>query len=150
MCGPLCDAVLGSEGSADILDSLERSNLFVVALDRNGQWYRYHHLFRELLLAELERTESGSAPKLLTRAADWCEENGEPEVAVSYAQAAEDVERVAALVTAHGQSMYQRGRAVTVERWLEWLEEHGGLERLPADRRARRLVQRDPRPTGFS
>jgi len=131
MCGPLCDTVLGAEGSAGILDSLERSNRFVVALDRRGEWFRYHHLFRELLQAELDRAEPTLAPKLLARAADWCEENGESQVAVSYAQAAADVDRVATLVAAHGQAQYQRGHAVTVERWLEWLEQHGGLERSP-------------------
>jgi LuxR family transcriptional regulator, maltose regulon positive regulatory protein len=131
MCGPLCDAVLESSGSAEILDSLERSNLFVIALDRNREWYRYHHLFRELLRAELERAEPGLAPKLLTRAAGWCEDHREHAEAIGYAQAAADVERVAALVTAHGQSEYQRGRAVTVERWLDWLGQHESLERVP-------------------
>lgn len=131
MCGPLCDAVLDAQGSAQILDSLERSNLFVMALDGNGSWYRCHQLFRELLQAELRRTEPALVADLLARAATWCDENGEPEPAVGYAQAAEDIERVAALVTAHGQSVYQRGQAVTVERWLDWLERHGGLEKSP-------------------
>ena len=131
MCGPLCDAVLESQGSAEILDSLERSNLFVVALDRTGYWYRYHHLFRELLQAELARAEPALTAALLSRAATWCEQNGEPEAAVGYAQEAGEVERVAALVTAHGQSVYQRGHAVTVERWLDWLEQHEGLEKSP-------------------
>ena len=53
MCGPLCDAVLGMSGSAAALADLERSNLLLVPLDRRGQWYRYHHLFRDMLLAEL-------------------------------------------------------------------------------------------------
>jgi LuxR family transcriptional regulator, maltose regulon positive regulatory protein len=131
MCGPLCDAVLESQGSEKILDSLERSNLFVVALDRTGCWYRYHHLFQELLQAELARAEPELTAALLSRAATWCEENGEPEAAVGYAQEAGDVERVAALVTAHGQSAYQRGHAVTVERWLDWLEQNEGLEKSP-------------------
>ncbi len=131
MCGPLCDAVLDSQGSAEILDSLERSNLFVVALDRTGYWYRYHHLFQELLQAELARAEPALTADLFARAAIWCEENGEPERAVGYAQEAGEVERVAALVSAHGQSVYQRGHAVTVERWLEWLEQNEGLEKSP-------------------
>jgi len=131
MCGPLCDAVLGARGSAEALDSLERSNLFVVALDPSRQWYRYHHLFRELLRAELERAEPGLAPDLLARASAWSEKSDLSEAAVGYAQGAGNVDRVAALVTTHGQAAYQRGHAVTVERWLEWLEKHDGLERSP-------------------
>ncbi len=131
MCGPLCDAVLESRGSAGTLESLQRSNRFVVALDRNGEWYRYHHLFRELLRAELQRVDPDLVPELLTRASEWCGTSGDPDAAVAYAQAAGDVERVAGLVAAHGQSQYQRGRAVTVEKWFEWLDRNGGLERHP-------------------
>ena len=57
MCGPLCEAVLEVPGSAAVLDELARSNMLLVPLDRRGQWYRYHHLFRDLLLAELHRFE---------------------------------------------------------------------------------------------
>ena len=91
MAGPLCDAVLESSDSAAELAALERSNLFVVALDRNEQWYRYHHLFQELLRSELERGEPELVPQLLSRASHWCEANGQPETAIRYAQAAGDV-----------------------------------------------------------
>ena len=53
MCGPLCEAVLDQRGAAATLADLARSNLLLVPLDRRGQWYRYHHLFRDMLLAEL-------------------------------------------------------------------------------------------------
>jgi LuxR family maltose regulon positive regulatory protein len=131
MCGPLCDAVLKSKGSAGILESLQRSNRFVVALDRNREWYRCHHLLRELLRAELERAEPDPVPELLTRASEWSEGAGDTDAAVGYAQAAGDVERVAALVAAHSERHYNRGRAVTLERWYEWLERHGELDRNP-------------------
>ena len=91
MTGPLCDAVLESSHSAATLAALERSNLFVVALDRNDQWYRYHHLFQELLRSELERGDPELVPQLLDRASHWCEANGQPEPAIRYAQAAGDV-----------------------------------------------------------
>ena len=78
MCGPLCDAVLEGTGSADVLAELERSNLLLVPLDRRGQWYRYHRLFRDMLLAELHRLEPGVMPVLYRRAAQWHERNGEP------------------------------------------------------------------------
>ena len=69
MCGPLCDAVLQISGSAGILADLAGSNLLLVPLDRRGQWYRYHHLFRDMLLAELERCEPGLIRVLRRRAA---------------------------------------------------------------------------------
>ena len=71
MSGPLCDAVLDLTGSATILAELARSNLLLVPLDRRGQWYRYHRLFRDMLLAELERLEPELMPVLRRRAADW-------------------------------------------------------------------------------
>ena len=77
LSGALCDAVLEAGGSAELLASLERSNHFVVALDRAQQWYRYHHLFRDLLRLELERSEPDLAQELLARASEWSEANGE-------------------------------------------------------------------------
>ena len=131
LSGSLCDAVLQSHGSVAILESMQRSNLFVVALDPNREWYRYHGLFRESLRAELERVEPDVVPELLGRASDWCEAHAEAETAAAYAQAAGDAERLSRLVAAHGQREYQAGRAVTVEGWLKWLEEQGALEQDP-------------------
>ena len=69
--GPLCDAVLDLPGSAGTLAELARSDLLLVPLDRRGQWYRYHHLFRDMLLAELDRLEPALIPVLRRRAATW-------------------------------------------------------------------------------
>ncbi len=102
MSGPLCDEVLEERGSAAILESIARSNLFLVPLDANGEWYRYHHLFQELLQLELARAEPDLAPSLLARASAWCEANGQPETAVGYAQEAGDTDRVAQLVERYG------------------------------------------------
>jgi hypothetical protein len=128
MSGPLCDAVLDSSSSAAALESLERSNLFMVPLDRTGEWYRYHHLFQELLRAELGRVEPDLLPRLLARAADWCEANGQPETAIGYTQAADDVNRTARLIVRSYLDTYNSGRAATVERWLSWLDAHGAIE----------------------
>ena len=128
MSGPLCDAVLDSSGSAAALESLERSNLFMVPLDRTGEWYRYHHLFQELLQAELGRVEPDPLPRLLARAADWCEANGQPEAAIGYAQAADDVNRTARLFVRNYLDTYNSGRAATVERWLGWLDAREAIE----------------------
>jgi LuxR family transcriptional regulator, maltose regulon positive regulatory protein len=132
MCGKLCDAVLGSDGSAIVLESLVRSNLFVVPLDADGDWYRYHHLFQELLRSELERTEPELVASLLVRASAWCEANGQPETAIGYAQQAGDVERAARLVERCALPAYRSGRVATAERWLDWLEAHGAYERHAA------------------
>ena len=78
----LCDAVLGREDSAAVLAELARSNMFLVALDANGEWYRYHHLFGELLQLELG---GEAAPELRRRAAAWCREHGLVEDAIEYA-----------------------------------------------------------------
>jgi LuxR family transcriptional regulator, maltose regulon positive regulatory protein len=132
MSGPLCDAVLETSGSAAILESLQRSNLFVIPLDANGESYRYHHLFQELLRSELARAEPDLVPRLLARAATWCEENGHPETAIAYAQQAGDVDRVAGLFERCAQPAYRSGRVATAQSWLHWLEGRGALERNAA------------------
>ena len=87
MSGPLCDAILNGEGSGAVLEQLEARNLLVVPLDRRREWYRYHHLFRELLRAELQRREPGLIQDLHFRAAMWFEANAMPEAAIGHAQA---------------------------------------------------------------
>src|SRR6266508_3464299 len=128
MSGPLCDAVLDRTGSADLLESLERSNLLLIPLDRRRRWYRYHHLFRELLRAKLDRGEAGAAGELLLRAAAWCEDNGLPEAAIEYAMEAGDTDRVARLVANAAFLMYRTGRLATVQRWFDWFDENGEIE----------------------
>ena len=91
----LCDAVLGREDSAAVLSDLVRSNMFLVALDARGEWYRYHHLFGELLQLELGDEH---AMALRRRAAAWCGAHGLVEDAIEYAAAAEDAEMVAELL----------------------------------------------------
>ena len=107
-------------------------NRFVLPLDHEREWYRYHHLFEELLRAELDRSDPGRAPELCRRAARWWESNGQPEEAVSYAQQAEDVDLVATLVLRYGNEVIESGRAATTEAWLDWLDENGGVERNQA------------------
>jgi LuxR family transcriptional regulator, maltose regulon positive regulatory protein len=127
VCGPLCEAVLDVAGSAVMLEELARSNVLLVPLDRRGEWYRYHHLFRDMLLAELQRREPGLMPELRRRAAGWCLRNGRPEEALEYSIAAGDVETAAGLVTGLAVGIYRQGRVSTVERWFGWLDERGGI-----------------------
>ena len=131
MCGPLCDAVLDHDGSVAVLADLARSNLLLVPLDRRGQWYRYHHLFRDMLLAELERAEPALMPVLRRRAAGWYLRNDQPEAALEYSIAAGDVDRAARLVEKLWESTYRHGRIATLQRWFRWLEERGGIEEHP-------------------
>jgi LuxR family transcriptional regulator, maltose regulon positive regulatory protein len=132
MCGPLCDAMLGAAGSAAMLESLERSNLLLVALDRRAEWYRYHHLLRDLLGAELRRREPEIVPRLHLGATAWYEANGLPELAIDHARQAGDPDRVARLVLDVMQQVWASGRADTVLRWMEWFEHQKLIERYPA------------------
>ena len=132
MCGPLCEAVLDQPGAAATLADVARSNLLVVPLDRQGEWYRYHHLFRDMLLAELRRREPGLIPVLLRRAAEWHEHAGMPVAALEYWMEAGDAHATARLVAALGVATYQQGKIITVERWFAWLEDHRAVENHPA------------------
>jgi LuxR family maltose regulon positive regulatory protein len=131
LSGPLCDAVLGTRGSQAVLESLESSNLLLVPLDRHRQWYRYHRLLRDLLLADLRRAEPELAPTLHGRAAGWLEANRMPEEAIVHAQQADEPDRVARLVTSAAQPAHAAGRAATVRGWFNWFETEGLIERFP-------------------
>jgi LuxR family transcriptional regulator, maltose regulon positive regulatory protein len=131
MSGGLCDAVLESTRSADTLESLERRNCFVVPLDRQGEWYRYHHLFEQLLRKELEHSEPEILPELNRRAMAWCIANDLPEAAVVYGHAAGEMDAIAGLVDALALPLYNDGRMETLEEWLGWFDDDE-LRRYPA------------------
>src|SRR5215208_1458343 len=123
MTGPLCDAVTGGEDSARLLRELARSNLFVISLDEQGEWYRYHHLFSELLLYELRSSRPDLVPTLRKRASVWLEGAGFFEGAIRQAIVATDYERVGLLIARHWYEYVSAGQTATVERWLESLPE---------------------------
>ena len=127
----LCDAVLDREDSAAVLGELARSNMFLVALDAPGEWYRYHHLFGELLQLELEREH---ANKLRRRAAAWCRTHGRVEDAIEYAAAAGDSETVAELLVENHLEFIRGGRIEQFLGWVHWLPAERLLEHplLPA------------------
>ena len=131
MSGPLCEAVLELSGSAVTLADLARSNLLLVPLDRRGDWYRYHHLFRDMLVAELKRQAPGLIPILQRRAADWCLRNDTPEEALEYSMAAGDVDAAAGLIEKLVVPTHRQGRVTTVQRWFRWLEDRDGVEGHP-------------------
>ena len=132
MCGSLCDVIVGRKGSGQVLERLERRNLLVVPLDRRREWYRYHHLLRELLQAELRRREPDLLLDLHFRAAGWYEANGWPEAAIEHARAAGDYDQVARLVLELAQPVWAGGRVETVLRWMEWLRDRTSAEHYAA------------------
>ena len=130
LCGPLCDAVLldpSASGQAT-LEYLEHANLFTVPLDNERRWYRYHHLFAELLRQRLHQSVTSSTgdelsdvAELHMRASIWCEKNGLEIEAFQHAAAADDVERAARLIEGGGMPLHFRGAVAPVLSWLESL-----------------------------
>ena len=121
LSGPLCDAVLEQQGSAAMLDALSRSNLFLVPLDDEGRWYRFHHLFAQLLRVELERREPGLAPALHRRAYAWHRDHGTTDEAIQHAIAAGAYAEAAELIQGLWISYANTCRYDTVLAWLRRL-----------------------------
>ncbi|MGQ0719271.1 MAG: LuxR C-terminal-related transcriptional regulator [Pseudonocardiales bacterium] len=117
----LCQAVTGRADSAALLEHIERSNLFLVPLDSERRWFRYHRLFGELLRHELSVTEPQQLPGLHRRAAAWFRSVGEVGAAISQAAAAGDVRDAVELIAAHWNTWFNAGRLTTVDAWLDRL-----------------------------
>jgi LuxR family maltose regulon positive regulatory protein len=128
-CAPLCDAVAGSHRAAEILDQLERENLFIVPLDEIRQWYRYHHLFAQALQGQLTRSEPGAAAVLHRRASAWHRRSGSADEAISHAIAAGDRAVAGDLIAANWHAYADAGQLSTVRGWLRVL----GDARISAD-----------------
>jgi LuxR family maltose regulon positive regulatory protein len=118
MSGPLCDALTGRRDSARLLRSLERASLFIVPLDEQPEWYRYHHLFRDLLVGELANRLPGQTATLLSRAAEWHERQGDPEEAFDYARRGSDFDRAGRVLLHNWDEYTNRGRHATLMLWL--------------------------------
>jgi len=118
MCGPLCDAVLERDGSAALLEQIARSNLFLVRLDDEGTWYRFHSLLSQLLKVELQRREPGASVRLHRRAFDWFLANGLPEEAIDHAIDAGAVDEASDLIATRWPSAVNAGRFATVIDWV--------------------------------
>jgi LuxR family maltose regulon positive regulatory protein len=125
LCGPLCDAVLldASASGQETLEYLERANLFIVPLDNERRWYRYHHLFADLLRQRRQQSEvsSGAVDDDHLRASAWFEANGLDVEAFQHAAAGHEVERAERLVEGGGMPLHFRGALVPILRWLESL-----------------------------
>src|SRR6266487_2252810 len=130
MSGPLCDAVLldATTSGQETLEYLERANLFIVPLDNERRWYRYHHLFADLLRQRLHQSTASSpgderdgVAELHRRASQWYEDNGLEIEAFHHAVAANDVERAERLIEGKGMPLQFRGAMISVLNWLESL-----------------------------
>jgi len=128
-CAPLCDAVTGSACAAEIIETIERDNLFLVPLDDNRLWYRFHHLFAQVLLSELASTEPAIVPALHRRASAWHQQSGSAEEAIDHALAAGDVAAAVGLIADHWPAYMDIGQVGTVRGWLRWL----GDDQIGAD-----------------
>ncbi len=121
--GPLCDAVTGASDSQSLLEGLERDNIFLIALDDSRRWWRYHHLFADVLRARLQQADPERVPMLHRNAATWFAEHGMIEPAIQHAVLANDLERAARLVEQHAQAYLLRNETATVQRWVAALPE---------------------------
>ena len=119
LCAPLCNAVTEREDGKEMLDILERSNLFLIPLDDQRQWYRYHHLFADVLQAHLMEAQPEQVSSLHQRASVWYEQNGFPPDAIRHALAAEDFERAAGLIELAWSAMDLSYQSST---WLGWVK----------------------------
>src|SRR5215468_6354616 len=121
LSGPLCDAVTGRCGSQAVLEGLERASLFVVPLDEERGWWRYHHLFAGLLRARLAHERPGRVPGLHRAAAAWHEDHGLADGAIRHALAAGEARWAARLIERHAEEMLWRGEGATLCRWFRAL-----------------------------
>jgi LuxR family maltose regulon positive regulatory protein len=121
MCGPLCDAILldSSVSGQSTLEYLERINLFIIPLDNERRWYRYHHLFRDLLLNRLLNAYSGQVEELHRQASCWFASQNFPEEAIAHALAARDYDRAAVFVEQAAQQLDMKNCLVAITRWIE-------------------------------
>jgi LuxR family maltose regulon positive regulatory protein len=121
LSGPLCDAVTGQANGGATLLTLERANLFLVPLDDRRRWYRYHHLFADVLRAHLLDEQPDEVAVLHSRASGWFERNGEPAEAIRHALAAEDFDRAANLAELAIRAVAQARQEATMRGWLKVL-----------------------------
>ncbi len=128
LTGSLCEAVCDFENDSPnhsdghtLLNQLAKSNLFIVPLDDERRWYRYHHLFADLLRYRLQREQASTIPELHRRASKWHEEHGFIDRAIRHAIAADDLEQAARMVDEHSDPANERGEVSTVRRWFELL-----------------------------
>ncbi len=119
LSGPVCDAVTGGDDGEAMLDLLDRSNMFLVPLDDSRHWYRYHHLFADVLRTHLVRERPGDLAELHRRAGQWYDAADEPIAAVRHTLAAGDVEHAADLIELAIPALRRDRKEATIRAWLD-------------------------------
>ncbi|MGE5124271.1 MAG: hypothetical protein ACM3H7_07105, partial [Acidobacteriaceae bacterium] len=123
LSGPLCDALTERTDSAEILEHLEAANLFVVPLDEERHWFRYHHLFSDLLRNQLRHSQPELIPELHRRASSWYEINGDIQAAIEHAMRDTNLNRAAYLIDQHAIASLYQGKVAMVLDWFDRLPE---------------------------
>jgi ATP/maltotriose-dependent transcriptional regulator MalT len=121
LSGELCDALTGHAGGQAMLEQVEQANLFLIPLDEVRGWWRYHHLFADLLRARLQQQQPSRVPALHRAAAHWCDEHGLADDAVRHALDAGDAAFAARLIERHFDARFRPGERATIQRWLSAL-----------------------------
>ncbi|MEO6891835.1 MAG: hypothetical protein ABI456_19720 [Ktedonobacteraceae bacterium] len=121
MCAPLCDALTGRAEGQTLLTQLEQANVFMVPLDDTRCWYRYHHLFADMLCQRLREAQPVLIPKLHRRASLWYEHNNKKNEAIEHALDCDDFERAAGLLLSIAEELLRRGEVALLKRWIERL-----------------------------
>ena len=129
LSGSLCDAVADRTGSHEVLRALEQANLFIVPVEPTRTWYRYHHLFAELLRHRLRIVGEPPAAQLHERASQWYESENHPSEAIQHALVAHAWERAASLIHTVATTMLRRGQVTTLLRWMRSLPDDVVLAR---------------------
>jgi LuxR family maltose regulon positive regulatory protein len=119
LTGSLCDALTAQDSGQAILEALDRANLFIIPLDEERRWYRYHRLFADLLRRRLRQTRSEQLPILHLRASEWYEQNGFTDEAIEHALHREDFERAADKIEEYVDHVLHFGEHSTLRRWLD-------------------------------
>jgi LuxR family maltose regulon positive regulatory protein len=121
--GPLCDALTDDQSGHEMLEQLERANLFLIRLDSRGEWFRYHHLFADLLRLKLKQKEPGAIRELQSKASAWCEQNNLSDEAINYALAAHDWDRALSLIESIAFHHLHLGGFERLKYWIEAIPE---------------------------
>ena len=123
LTGSLCNALTGQDNGQETLEMLEHANLFIVPLDEERRWYRYHHLFADLLRQRLRQTHLEQIPTLHRQASAWHEQNAFIDEAIEHSLRADDFEQAAYLIEEHIDALWGEGEHRKMRRWLDELPE---------------------------
>ena len=123
MTGSLCDALTCQENGQETLEMLDRANLFIVPLDEERRWYRYHHLFGDLLRQRLRQTQAEQLKELHDKASEWYKQNGLIDQAIEHALKSKDFDQAAYLIQSQIDMLWQRGEHGKLRRWVQALPE---------------------------